>query len=122
MGKSTKAGTAEIGDKTAIIGKPLSSPINGCKLTPNRSQYDGKHTRFKGSNMSDDAVKLTLRISPDVKKIIDKMSSDMGGVSITEVIRRALGTEHFLLEEKKNGNKILVENETTGKQKEIVFR
>jgi hypothetical protein len=49
------------------------------------------------------------------------IASKYGNVSLAEVIRRALGTEKFLLEQKDKGAAILIE-EPGGRVKEIVFR
>lgn len=71
--------------------------------------------------MSNETTKLTLRLSPEVKNVIEKLSKEFGGVTASEVIRRSLGTEQFLMEEQKKGTKILLED--SGKnQRQLVFR
>lgn len=67
------------------------------------------------------ATKLTLRLSPEARKAIERLSAEMGGVTASEVIRRALGTELFLKEAQKRGERVLLEDESN-RQKEVVFR
>jgi hypothetical protein len=71
--------------------------------------------------MAETATKLTLRLSPDARRTIEKLSKEFGGVTASEVIRRALGTELFLQEAKNEGSKILLEDNSS-RIKEVVFR
>ena len=58
--------------------------------------------------MADTATKLTLRLTPEARRTIEKLSAEMGGVTASEVIRRALGTELFLKEAQRRGEKVLL--------------
>jgi hypothetical protein len=68
-----------------------------------------------------EGTKLTLRLSPEARETIEKLSQELGGITASEVIRRALGTELFFVEEKKKGSKILLEDDSQ-RQREIVMR
>jgi hypothetical protein len=65
--------------------------------------------------------KITLRLSPEARASMEWIASKYGNVSLAEVIRRALGTEKFLLEQKDKGAAILIE-EPGGRVKDVVFR
>ena len=71
--------------------------------------------------MADTATKLTLRLTPEARRTIEKLSAEMGGVTASEVIRRALGTELFLKEAQRRGEKVLLED-GSNRIKEVVFR
>jgi hypothetical protein len=57
----------------------------------------------------DSPDRLTLRLSPEARKALEEISAARGGVSFAEVVRRALGTEQFLISEQREGSRILVE-------------
>jgi hypothetical protein len=63
--------------------------------------------------------RLTLRLSPEARKTL-KVISDQRGVSYGEVIRRALGTEKFLIDVINNNGRILVE-QPGERMKELVI-
>lgn len=65
--------------------------------------------------------KLTLRLSSEARETLDWIASRYGNISLNEAVRRALGTEKFLLEERDKGSTILIE-EQNGRVKEIVLR
>jgi hypothetical protein len=67
------------------------------------------------------ADKLTLRLSADNRKVLEWIASRYGNITLAEAVRRALGTEKFLLEQKEKGASILIQ-ESDGRVKEIVFR
>lgn len=54
--------------------------------------------------------RLSLRLSPEARKTLEEISALRGGVSFAEVVRRALGTELYLIKEQKEGARILVES------------
>jgi predicted transcriptional regulator len=60
-------------------------------------------------NLSDETIK-------DLKEVADKR-----GISLTEVIRRAIATEKFVQDEREEGGKILVEK-PGGRVREVEFR
>jgi hypothetical protein len=57
----------------------------------------------------DSPDRLTLRLSPEARKALEEISALRGGVSFAEVVRRALGTEQFLIKEQQEGSRILLE-------------
>ena len=65
--------------------------------------------------------KITLRLSADARATLEWIAAKYGSVSLSEVIRRALGTEKFLLEQREKGASILIE-EKDGRLKELVLR
>lgn len=65
--------------------------------------------------------RLNLRLSPEAREAIQKIAAKFGGVSAAEVVRRAIGTELFLMEEKDKGSKILIEDKN-GNVRQLVLR
>lgn len=65
--------------------------------------------------------KITLRLSPDARASLHWISEQYGNISLAEVIRRALSTEMYLLDQKAKGSSILIED-NTGRQREIILR
>lgn len=63
---------------------------------------------------------MTLRLSQDVTDKINQAADEIG-TTAQELIRRAIGTELFLIEEKKAGARFYVES-SNEKVKEIVLR
>jgi hypothetical protein len=61
-------------------------------------------------NERDGPDRLSLRLSPEARKTLEELSALRGGVSLAEVVRRALGTELFLVKEQNEGSRILIEN------------
>ncbi|HEX5453584.1 MAG TPA: hypothetical protein VFX06_07310 [Stellaceae bacterium] len=53
--------------------------------------------------------RLTLRLSPEARKVLEDIAALRGGVSFAEVVRRALGTELFLIKARQEGARILIE-------------
>ena len=70
--------------------------------------------------MADDATRLTVRMTSDARKAVEKIA-EMTGATIADVIRRAIGTELYLLEQKQRGARILIEDRD-GKTRELVLR
>ncbi len=67
------------------------------------------------------ADKITLRLSTDAREALEWIAGKYGNITLSEAIRRALGTEKYLLEQKDKGSAILIE-EPGGRVKELVFR
>lgn len=65
--------------------------------------------------------KMTVRLSNEARATLEWIAEYYGNISLNEAMRRALGTERFLLEEKQKGSSILIE-ESGGRLKEIVLR
>ena len=63
---------------------------------------------------------FTLRLSASAAEDVEKIARELG-ITTTEVFRRALGTEMFILETKERGEKLLVENKKQ-EVREVVFR
>jgi hypothetical protein len=53
--------------------------------------------------------RLSLRLSPEARKTLEEIAALRGGASLAEVVRRALGTELFLIREQNEGSRILLE-------------
>ena len=85
----------------------VSAPENQGKTDDN--ELEVKEKRF------------TLRLSPEAVETLDWISERRSNASYQEVIRRALGTEMFLLKLIEEGASIIVEKEGS-RPKEIVFR
>lgn len=75
----------------------------------------------KSDDGSSNEKRFTLRLSPEAVATLDWLSHSRGGVSYQEVIRRALGTEKFLLALIEDGASIIVEREGA-RPKEVIFR
>lgn len=52
--------------------------------------------------------RLILSLSPEARKAMDEISSLYGGISDSDVIRYALGTELTILRERNKGTRILL--------------
>jgi len=66
--------------------------------------------------------KFTLRMAPDAVKELEWISKKYGGISLTEVLRKAVATEKYLLEQQEAGDVIVLENKRTGRQRELALR
>ena len=64
---------------------------------------------------------FTLRLSPEAVETLDWIARERGGATYAEVIRRALGTERFLMQLVASGASILVEKPGQ-RTKELIFR
>lgn len=64
--------------------------------------------------------RLTLRLSGEAMEAIRKVA-DKRGLTTTEVIRRAIGTELFLTEAQERGERILLED-SHRRVREVVLR
>jgi hypothetical protein len=71
-------------------------------------------------NDKDNRDRLTLRLSPEARETLQWIADQRGDVPFVEVIRRALGTERFLLEATRNGGRILIE-QPGQRMKELVL-
>jgi len=67
-----------------------------------------------------DVVRLSVNLSRDVALTLRNMAQQQG-VTVTEALRRAIGTEKFLRDETSTGSKILIED-TNNKFKQIILR
>ena len=66
--------------------------------------------------------KLTLRLGAEAVEDLNWIARKHGGITLTEVLKRAVTTEKYLLEQRDSGEVILLENKRTGRQRELVFR
>jgi hypothetical protein len=64
-------------------------------------------------------VRLSADLSPNVAKAL-KTLAEKQGISMTEALGRAIGTESYLQEKRDSGSKVLVREES-GDVKEVVF-
>ena len=55
-------------------------------------------------------TKLTLRLSPEARSALETIARKRGGVSFAEAVRRAIGTELFLINEQDKDSRILIED------------
>ena len=69
-----------------------------------------------------DIKKFTLRLGPDAFSELEWLSRKHGNISIAEVLRRAVSTEKFFVEQKELGETVLLENKRTGRQRELVMK
>jgi hypothetical protein len=70
----------------------------------------------------DETRKFTLRLGPEAVTDLDWIAQKYGGVSLTEVLRRAVATEKYLLQQQDDGEVLVLENKRTGRQRELVLR
>ncbi len=66
--------------------------------------------------------KLTLRLGPEAVADLEWIARKYGGITLTEVFRRAVATEKYILEQQDAGEVVLLENKRTGRQRELAFR
>jgi hypothetical protein len=66
--------------------------------------------------------KFTLRLGDEAVKDLNWISTQLGGITITEVLRRAIAMEKYLLEQRAAGDVIVLENKRTGRQRELTYR
>jgi len=111
----------------ALTPTRIEDPI-GVKTLAFRRPGDSVETHMAARLIESDepeqdkaADKLTLRLSADNRKVLEWIASRYGNITLAEAVRRALGTEKFLLEQKEKGASILIQ-ESDGRVKEIVFR
>lgn len=83
-------------------------------------QMSGVHLRdLPADQASDRETRLTLRLSPEARETLEWIARERH-VSLAEAIRRALGTEKFLIEKGRRKARILVE-EPGERTKELVL-
>src|SRR5271168_1710815 len=66
-------------------------------------------------------VRFSLRLSPEARQSIEEILRLSDATTVGEAVRRAIGTELFLLQARKRGAKILLREES-GSYTEIVLR
>lgn len=66
-------------------------------------------------------TRMTLRLSPEARETLEWIAEERK-VSMAEAIRRALGTERFLIEKSNEGASILLEEKNAKRLKEIILR
>ncbi len=59
-------------------------------------------------------AKLTLRLPAETKDRLDALREADGCRSLSELVRRALGTYELLIESHNEGKRVLIEDKTTG--------
>jgi hypothetical protein len=73
-------------------------------------------------SLPDEGRKFTLRLGREAVSDLEWIADQYGGITLTEVFRRAVATEKFLLQRQRNGDIILLENGKSGQQRELVLR
>lgn len=68
----------------------------------------------------DGKVRISANLSKEVFEALQELSKELG-VSMTDVLRRALSTERFLVKEVRNGAKVLLKDQD-GSLREIILR
>jgi hypothetical protein len=72
--------------------------------------------------MSGEDKKFTLRLGPEAVRDLDWIAQKHGGITLTEVLRRAVATEKYLLEQQEAGDVIILENKRSGRQRELALK
>lgn len=70
--------------------------------------------------MADKVIKMSVNLSADVVKALKELA-EKRGTTMTEVLRRAIGTEKFIEKANEDGGKILLEDKK-GRVRQLVFR
>ncbi len=70
--------------------------------------------------MANDVKKLTINLSGPIYETLQKLAAQQG-VSVTEALRKAIGTEEFLRQQKNDGGKVLIQDADKN-LKEVLFR
>jgi hypothetical protein len=65
---------------------------------------------------------VTLLLGAEATSDLQWISRQYGGIPLTDVIRRAVATEKYLLQQQCNGEMIVLENRQTGDQRELILR
>ncbi len=68
-----------------------------------------------------DGKKLTLRLGSEAVADLEWIAKQLGGITLTEVIRRAVATQKYLLDQQELGDVIVLENKRTGRQRELAL-
>jgi hypothetical protein len=68
-----------------------------------------------------EAVRLSVNLAPEAARTLKELAAK-NGVSVTEMVRRAISTESFIDEQVEEGNKILIEDAEDKSLKQLVFR
>jgi hypothetical protein len=64
--------------------------------------------------------RLTVALKPDVNEMLDKLAKS-SGITLNEVIHKAIATEFYIRQEIEQGSKILVQK-PNDEIREVVFR
>lgn len=72
-------------------------------------------------NAETEGRKLTLQLGAEAVSDLRWIANQYGGIAISDVLRRAVATEKYLLEQQRSGNIIVFENLKTGAQQEFVL-
>jgi hypothetical protein len=54
--------------------------------------------------------RLSLSLTTEARQTLEEIARLRGGVSLAEVVRRALGTELFMIKAEKEGSRVLLES------------
>jgi hypothetical protein len=79
------------------------------KGEPSMTSEENTIVRENTTARDNDDGRITIRLGGAARAAVDKIRR-MRGANINEVIRRAIGTELFLLQEQERGAKILIQD------------
>lgn len=65
--------------------------------------------------------KMTITFSEEVAEELKEMAESQG-LSMNEVLRRALATEKYLLQAVRSGHRVLIRDEASKETRELVLR
>lgn len=79
----------------------------------------------KGKEVDQDSapkvVRLSVNLAPDVAAALKRLAESKG-VTVTEMVRRAISTENFFEEQRAEGRKILIADDDEENIREVLFR
>jgi hypothetical protein len=67
------------------------------------------------------AVRLTVNLSDEVAQALRELA-EKRGITVSEALRHAISTEKFLSDKIEKGERVLLEDPESNKQREVVFR
>lgn len=72
----------------------------------------GSSTKKEGTSLSEPRYKkLTINVAPEVHEELQRLADEMGGITITELIKRAVALQKFVWDHR-SGELLLREGET----------
>jgi predicted transcriptional regulator len=78
-------------------------------------------TDKQDAEQAPEVVRLSVNLAPDVAEALKRLANK-SGVTLTEMVRRAISTENFLEEQRAAGKKVLIADEEEKNVREVVFR
>ena len=81
-------------------------------------EYPMGRVRERESGM---AVRLTVNLSDEVAQALRELA-EKRGTTVCEALRHAISTEKFINDKIEKGERVLLEDPDSNKQREIIFR